>query len=346
MKTSIGWKPVACLALLLALIHPDTLQARSKTDRITLVNGDTITGEIKGLENGYLSVSTDVMGTVRIEWEGVSAIDSNYLFRVRTLSKKRYFGAIGESTTPGVIRVLHAEDTEEYPVLEIVAIKPIDTTLSDRLDVVLSAGFSDFKASETSTTSLGLRASYLDELSRNELTARSVVNDNSGETETSTRVDLVRRRLWTNPLYFNYYGASWERNDELAIDSRTALALGIGRHLIDSNLAQLSVSLGLQGVTEEDSLSQSTESLEGLIVVDTAVWRFSSPELNLDSQVRMYPGITESGRFRADGNITLRWEVINDLNLNLSAFGNFDNQSNQEGDDYDYGITTGVEWSL
>ena len=231
------------------------------------------------------------------------------------------------------------------PILQML-LSPIEATLRDRLDLSVNVGYSDFKSSETTTTSLGLNAGYADKLSSNSLTARSVVNDNSGDTERSTRVDLVRQSLWDNPRYFNYYGANWEANDELAIDSRTGLAYGIGRRFIDSNQARLAVSLGLQGIAEEDSLGETTESLEGLIVVETTAWSFSSPELSLESTLRMYPGITESGRFRADGTITLSWEIFGNFDLNLSAFGNFDNQSNEEGDDYDYGITTGVEWSL
>jgi hypothetical protein len=321
-------------------------EARSKTDRVTLINGDTISGEIKVLENGYLSLSTTKMGTVRIEWDGISSLDSDYFFRVRTVSGVRYFGAIDESAAPGRLAILHAEGAEEYPIADVVSIKPVDSSLSDRLDIRLSAGYSEYRASDSSTTRLGMNIGYEDELSTNNFEVRSVVTDASGETNTNNRVDLVRLRLWQNPFYFNYYGALWESNDQLAIDSRFGLAYGIGRRLVDSNRTKFYVSLGLQGVAEEDSIGESTESLEGLVAIQYDVWRFSNPELSLESSLRLFPGITETGRYRADGDITLSWEVIDDLNINLSAFGNLDSKSNEEGDDYDYGITTGIEWAL
>jgi hypothetical protein len=62
--------------------------------------------------------------------------------------------------------------------------------------------------------------------------------------------------------------------------------------------------------------------------------------------VRLYPGLTESGRKRGDGDISLSWEVTGDIDLTLSAFGSYDNETNQDGDDYDYGITTGISWEL
>ena len=52
---------LGCLALLAV---PAWAQ---KTDVVTLVNGDTLTCEIKLLERGRLQVSTDHMGTVNIE---------------------------------------------------------------------------------------------------------------------------------------------------------------------------------------------------------------------------------------------------------------------------------------
>ena len=45
--------------------------ARDKTDVVILKNGDRVTGEIKSLDRGKMSLSTDHMGTIQIEWEEV-----------------------------------------------------------------------------------------------------------------------------------------------------------------------------------------------------------------------------------------------------------------------------------
>ena len=42
-----------------------------KTDSLVLVNGDHITCEIKKLEYAKLSVKTDDMGTLSIEWDKI-----------------------------------------------------------------------------------------------------------------------------------------------------------------------------------------------------------------------------------------------------------------------------------
>ena len=61
-----------------------TVEARPKTDVIILKNGDRITGEIKKMERGRLSLSTDSMRTVSIEWEDVERITSQYYFEIET----------------------------------------------------------------------------------------------------------------------------------------------------------------------------------------------------------------------------------------------------------------------
>ena len=342
-----GTRVASCVALTLLLLATALdAAARPKTDKVVLVNGDRISGEIKSMENGVLRYGTDSMGTLSIEWDGVTTLDSNHFFRFRTIGQMRLFGALGESETPGHVLIVHAGGVEDVNVNQIVAITPIESSLQERLDSVVNFGYSDIKASEARTTEFGLRMTYDDEYSENALDARTIVAESETESNTSNRINLSRRRLWENPVYFNYYRVGWERNDQLGIDSRTVGTYGIGRRFFDTNRTKLSVIPGLQAVYEEDSLGESTESLEGLLAVDFRTWSFSSPELELITGIRVYPGITESGRLRADGDITLSWEITGDIDLNLTASGSYDNESNEEGDDYDYAITTGVSWEF
>ncbi len=345
MPFSIGVAARFVLALVL-LATGMQAAARPKTDIVVLANGDRVTGEIKGMRNGRLSFGTDSMGTVSIEWDGIITLDSNHFFRFRTEQQDRFFGALGESELDRHVQIVHAGGVEDVSLDALVAITPIENTLEDRLDTVVSLGYSDFKASEARNTELGLRMVYIDEYSENSFEARSVVAESETETNTSNRLNAARRRLWQDPIYFNYYRVGWESNDQLAIDSRFVGSYGIGRRVFDSNRTKLSVIGGLQVVSEEDSQGETTDSLEGLLAVDYRTWNFGSPELDLVTGVRIYPGITESGRLRADGEITLSWEIVGDLNLSLSAFGSYDNETNPDGDDYDYGITTGVAWDL
>ena len=138
-----------------------------------LANGDRVTGEIKGMENGQLRYGTDSMGTVSIEWDDVRGLDSNFFFRVRTIDGRRFFGALGLAETPGIVRIVHAEGVEEYEAMKVVAIRPIESRGWERLDVLLGASYSDIKASDSRTTRFDVRIAYEDELSENVFTDSS-----------------------------------------------------------------------------------------------------------------------------------------------------------------------------
>ena len=67
--------------VLAALLCTTLLEARDKTDIVSLKNGDRVTGEIEELQRGKLTVKTDSMGTVSIEWRefGVRLGDHFYM---------------------------------------------------------------------------------------------------------------------------------------------------------------------------------------------------------------------------------------------------------------------------
>lgn len=331
---------------MLAVLISLPSHARLKNDVIELINGDRGTGEIKFLENGLLHCSTDSMGTLKVEWAEVKQVNSDYFYRIRTAGGRRFFGAIDDEADHGEVTVIHAEGMEKLPISKIVGIVPVEATFADRLDTTLSLGLSDFKSSDSHTTNAGLEMVYADELSTNILDARLIVSENDDETNESHSVRLSRHRMRENPTDFTYLSGLWEGNDELALDYRILLALGLGRYFIDTSRSKLGVVLGFQDLTEEDSLGETTESLEGLGVVTYKLWDFQATDLEIITAVRMYPGITESGRFRSDADLTLKWEVVEDLDLSLTAFGSYDNQTSRDGDDYDYGITTGFDWEF
>jgi hypothetical protein len=70
-------------ALLILLLSCTHAWARPKFDTVILQNGDHVTCEIKSLYAGLLECSSDAMGMLKIEWEEIARIDSDYQFQVR-----------------------------------------------------------------------------------------------------------------------------------------------------------------------------------------------------------------------------------------------------------------------
>lgn len=65
--------------------------------------------------------------------------------------------------------------------------------------------------------------------------------------------------------------------------------------------------------------------------------------MNLDFVLNLYPSLTDSGRLRSSSDLRLRWELIEDLFFDITAYGSYDNKA-EANNDIDYGVTTGLGW--
>ena len=66
----------------------------AKTDVVVLINGNAVTGEVKSLDFGSLSYSTDSMGTVNIDWEDIVTVTSEQSLQIELTDGTRYFGKL------------------------------------------------------------------------------------------------------------------------------------------------------------------------------------------------------------------------------------------------------------
>lgn len=319
-------------------------QAQRKTDIVTLYNGDRITGEVKSLNAGILNLSTDAMGTLRVEWQEIASIVSVYHYDVRLSDGTRHFGSFGEGSRPG--QVLVKGDHGEYGVdwLQIVEVRPIEDKMLDRIDIYLSAGYSFDKASSVTQTTFNTVASYENENSQNELTARSTLTDTESDTTSSARINLGRN-VWTDrSQMFTASFGNYETNDELGLDHRYALGAGMGRYFIDNYKTRLTGAAGLQIITENLSGDGEQQNAELFLSTRFRTWQFTTPELEVDTTLNLYPSLTDGGRLRSSADLRIRWEIIEDLFLDITGYGSYDNQAESE-DEFDYGVTTGLGWN-
>ena len=344
--------PVAglvCLTLALFFL-PTNGQARSKTDEITLINGNVINGEIKELLQGKLRFSTDSMGTVTIEWEDILFVRSDFNFEVRLEGGSRLYGSMVQETEEGHLRVLDERgEPSRVAVLDVVELRPIKRTIADRFDFRISLGLSFDKASDVNTYTLNFSAGYEDERGMTSLTAIANRTEQTQGTVSSSQYNLSRQ-FWTKrPNVVRWLAASYATNDELDLDYRYTLGFGLGKALIDNNRQSLLGFFGIQGATELDQTNtgvptERLNSLEGVLGANYVLWRFKTPEIDLETNLSIYPGITESGRWRGNGDIRLSWELVEDLYWDINGWYTYDNQS-PAGSNSDYGVSTGLGWS-
>src|SRR6187399_2641939 len=71
-----------------------TASAAVKTDIVELKNGDRITCEIKRLDRGKLTVKTDGLGTIAIEWDDIQFVTSKARYEIELQSGDRILGTL------------------------------------------------------------------------------------------------------------------------------------------------------------------------------------------------------------------------------------------------------------
>ena len=79
------------------LILTAGVAAAERTDVIVLWNGNTITGEVKGLQQGKLEFKTDHAGTIYIEWEFVHGLTASGIFDVETQLGVHHYGTLSKA---------------------------------------------------------------------------------------------------------------------------------------------------------------------------------------------------------------------------------------------------------
>jgi hypothetical protein len=194
--------------------------------------------------------------------------------------------------------------------------------------------------SATFNTEIG----YEDEQSQTTLTGRLTNTETNVDDTSSSRVDLSRQTWTRREDLFRLIFGNYESNDELGLDRRVSFGGGLGKHVIDTNRNRLTGALGAQLITESKADTRGDEQSAELFLAGAYnAWRFDTPELDVSLNGTLYPSITESGRWRADTDIRIRWELIKDLFWDVSAWGAYDNEADS-GNEFDYGIATGIGW--
>ncbi len=73
---------------------------------------------------------------------------------------------------------------------------------------------------------------------------------------------------------------------------------------------------------------------------------FDFSDLDVNTTIYAYPGITEKGRFRTDFNLNVKYDFPLDFFINIGFAINYDNKSVQGASASDYVLQTTIGWEL
>jgi len=319
-----------------------------KTDQITLMNGNQITGEVKKMEYGKLTYSTDDFGTVSVNWEKVIFITSDKVFEIETKDGYLYIGRLEQMADTGLVLIRAGSAGSDIRLIDITSIYPIRSRFFQRISGPVNIGAGYTKANELFQITYDGDLVYW---------GKRIYSGLSFSGGFSRQYDSIftQRQQYTYVFGKNmrkhwYTGGlvGFEQNSELGIQSRLNLGYQLGRTMIENNSNNLTTSIGLQGTREiYYSDKSSTTNLELLIEIKYKRFLYYSPKSDITTDLQILPGLTSWGRLRANYSITLSQEIFKDFFWSLSFYISYDNKPHEDDTPTsDWGITTGLGYSF
>ena len=134
--------------------------AAPKTDIIIFYNGDRLTGELKSLQRGRLSLNTDATGTISIEWDKIARVISDQNVQVETSSGARYFGHLMQTEKTGRVVVQTEDGPQILDSTRVITMNPIESEGLSALDIDLTLGYNFAKAGGVTQGELKIDVDY------------------------------------------------------------------------------------------------------------------------------------------------------------------------------------------
>lgn len=337
--------------LVITLILLNHLNSFSqKTDKVLLDNNDWVTGEIKKLDYGKLSLKTSAAGTIQVKWDHIYQLKSDKYFEIGLGKGVKYYGSleVTEDDDKYKVLVIMEEDEVIIDMNRIVEITPIKSRFWAKLDGNVDLGFSYTKGSEVKQWNSSFRLDYRPSNSLTTITGNSIFTEQP-ERDATTKQDLgfSYKRFTSKNLAYNGFG-SLQQNSELGINLRSSLGVGLSKSWLKSNLQRFITTVGVIVNQEQGRDNEEKQgNLEGLVRTEYKVFRYRDPEIDITAYLDFFPSFTVKDRYRTDLDIKFKFEVFNDIYIGFTFYHNLDTKPPESAvSGSDWGITTSLGYTF
>lgn len=346
---------VRTVTLSFALLLAIPLFAREKTDVLIMKNGDHLTCEIKGLDEGTLYVKFDyILGTSSLQWSKVAYLQSKQLFIVKTTDGSVYSGTLSTAESgdqrPIKIEILDQGQAQaQLPRTNIVKIAETSDSFWGRFSGDINSGIIYSKSNQNTQYDLGADVAYLRERWSAQTGLNSTLSASDGVPAASRNqlnVSGMHLLPWNNYFYTGL--GNFLQSTEQDIRLQSNLGAGIGRYLKNTNHTTLSLVGGIAWQSTDYTHiaeSKTTQNLAAALIAGEAKF-FRFNKTNLDVTATVFPALSQPGRIFVNTNATYYIKITGDLSWNVSFYGNWDNQPPPNHSGSDYGTSSGLSFTF
>jgi Protein of unknown function, DUF481 len=326
-------------------------QAKS-TDLVIMKNGDRLTGEVKRLESGILYFKVPyVSDSIRLDWLQVESVKSASTFQVVLKNGSHLAGTVTKvpkKGAPGMDFDIRAEDhTERVSGEDVINIEPRERNFWRQLTGSIDFG-SDFTSgnSQTSLTS-DANLSYS---ATNWTASTSFTSSFSGQTSGSQTNLLEVQTIGERFMNGNYslLGLTdFLHSSQQDLQLRTTLGGGYSKYIFRTNRNLFRWILGAVYAHESFVSSAdrpSDQNIEALVGAQYQLLQFN--RYRLQSELFVYPGLSDAGRIRATAKATFNVKLPNNFYTKLSFWENYDSSPPMNAVKNELGISSGLGWTF
>lgn len=346
--------PIARLISLLSLVLLACFPVSAKVTRhdvIIMKNGDRMTGEVKKLENGVLYISTDYFsGSIGLDWLQVARVQSTGGFQIVLKDGNRTAGTIekvSEEEAPGKDFEIHAPAGEVHASSpDVVSIETQKKNFWRQLTGAIDFGVDFTSGNNQTALSSDASANYLTTKWMNGVTFNSSFSGQSGGSSSNLLEFQTLDGYFMGKNAFLAGLGDFLHSSQQNLALRTTLGGGYGRFLLHTN-HNILVWLAGSVYTHENFQTgdqRPDQNVEALFGLQYQLFRFD--RYSMQSQLLVYPGLSDYGRIRTTTKTTFSVKLVNNFHTDFSFWDNFDSRPSNDAKRNDLGVSNSIGWTF
>ena len=317
-------------------------------DSLYLTNGQLLIGDLKSISLGKINFDADNLQLLSIKSNRIKTIQArSHLYRIQTINRTIYYGNLLAGET-GTVRIVNNDTIMELKIDEIGVFLPLRAKTGSFWQGNASAGYSYTRSSEIGRFNSDYSVSFTTKkyLAISQGALILTQTDSTLEADNASVLfagSYLFDAVWDGSIFFNY-----QRNLELGLARRYQEGLGLGLTFLSKVHVRARAIAGVVFNQEKSTEDVFTPTqLEIPLIISFSFFRFNKPDMTLSIRQSFYAGITQAGRFRQEGNLTINWKIISDFSINLQLYDNYDNQPpGLNAASFDYGVVFGLNYKF
>jgi len=339
---------ISLLALFIFLFFLCPLFGQER-DTLFLKNQPPLAGKLERIRYGYITFDLDDVGSIDVDLNNVATLKTyGFGYRIQTANRDFLIGNFIRHDDEGRVKIVSGDDEMDIAIRNLNEVRGLQEKFFDRIEGRIGAGFTLSRFNNVGIYNGDLEVRYDTERLEMSLTGSLIYSQEEGLLSRDRENLLFRTNYYLTPSWHAVGMANYQRNLHLGIERRLQQGGGAGLYVIQHKRVIASVVSGLV-INDELAVNGIRNSwlVEAPLIFEFAFFRLSRPEINFRTTQAFFTGLTQWGRIRNDGNTRLSWTVINDLDLSLNFYNNYDTQSPAETQTrFDYGIVFEIGFSF